>query len=154
MPSSKPSNRRRFWSGRVTRPLPALLAACSFCGGCGESDFRTAPTAGRVMLDGGPFTTGQVMFTPVAAAGEMVAGPAAIGVLDGDGRFVLGAYSDDDGAVVGKNWVTVINTGQGKGVLKFDRIKLPSGAKEVIAGQPNEFEIELTSEMLRRYARR
>lgn len=126
-----------------------LLLIASFVG-CNQYEFPMAKASGRVRLDGQPLTNAKVMFAPVAAEGATVAGKAAFGRLDVDGRFTLGTFVEGDGAVVGEHWVTVVNLDESKGA--FDRITVPGNRFSVTASGPNEFSIELTIPMMRQFA--
>ncbi|MEM8864619.1 MAG: hypothetical protein AAGF31_03630 [Planctomycetota bacterium] len=135
-----------------------LALSTSLLVGCSSQEFPTAPAGGSVTVDGKPFTTGQVMFTPMSQREDNLAGPAAIGSLDDEGHFELRSSGDVTGAVIGPHQVTVINTADKETAkasgIRFDRIKVPTGVFTVEAGEQNQFAIELTSEMLRRYASR
>lgn len=87
-------------------------------------------------------------------------------MLRTDGRFVLGTYAPEDGAVVGDHWVTVIrmpveggrpNRGKsraarGESAPAWDRVTYPQTVT-VTAGGDNNFSIALTSELVAKYAR-
>ncbi len=75
--------------------------------GCGKShEQETARVFGTVTLDGQPVTTGWVYFTPQS-------GRAAKGTIGPDGKFMLGTYSTNDGAIVGLHQVTIIAREEG-----------------------------------------
>lgn len=82
---------------------------CVLCGmllssGCGGEDSnlpKTAPVKGTVSYQGEPVTLGQILFIP--ENGER----SGIGRVQEDGTFTVTTYSDGDGAVVGKNKVTI-----------------------------------------------
>ena len=145
----------------LARKTSAFVTLFAFLplGGCSKAPFEVAPAAGRVTIDGEPFSSGKVMFAPVAKQGEINAGRAAMAPLERDGSFTLGTYKIDDGAVVGEHWVTIISTGQDSGnaasrrVPKFDRFTVPTGTFTVVAGQENRFDIEISAEQIRRFGR-
>ncbi|TWT42719.1 DUF4198 domain-containing protein [Botrimarina hoheduenensis] len=116
--------------------------------GCDSAPFPLAQVEGQVTLDGKPLSNAKVMFAPVAAAGEIEAGKAAFGLLDSEGRFTLSTYKQDDGAVVGEHWVTVVNLAEGKG-QRFSRVTVPTGRFRVEQGEINDIVVELTSAMLK-----
>lgn len=88
-----------FYRNRPTRGgqgmVVAVLAAAilSGCGG-GGYELDTAPVRGTVTVDGQPVTSGYVFVTPSQ-------GRIAKGEIAEDGTFVLGTYTDDDGAQIG-----------------------------------------------------
>lgn len=69
--------------------------------GCGRSELPTGAVSGRVTYGGEPVTEGTVLFQPEK-------GPAAVGGLDGNGRYVLRTRSLGGGAVVGSHVVTIV----------------------------------------------
>lgn len=80
--------------------LVALIVGTVVAPGCGDSQ-GVARVHGVVTLDGQPLSEGFVMVTP--AEGRM-----AKGAIGPDGTFVLGTYSDSDGAMIGTHPVTVL----------------------------------------------
>jgi hypothetical protein len=62
--------------------------------------------------DGEPMRVGVVVFTPGAGA------PSARGVVDGEGRFCLGTFTSDDGAVEGPHGVAVMQPQLATGGLR------------------------------------
>jgi hypothetical protein len=70
--------------------------------GCGDGKPTRVPVAGKVLIDGQPLKYGYVKFIPQGAR-------ASGGGLDESGRFVLGCFSTDDGAVLGKHRVEVMS---------------------------------------------
>lgn len=136
----------------MPRKIPSLAlgaALMTLFAGCSGEPFPLAPAGGRVTIDGAPFTTGKVMFSPLAAEGETLAGRSAIGVLDAEGRFTLGTNNYTDGAVIGDHRVEVINTADDKSVAGFKRYRVPGGTMKVSADGGNDFVIELTSRTIR-----
>lgn len=133
--------------------LAVGLAAATLVVGCGGPPFAQAPAKGRISVDGEPLTGGKVMFAPVAAPGEIEAGKPAFGDLDAEGRFVLGTYSTSDGAVVGEHWVTLLGVDDSRR-WRFDRLTIPTGRFKVVAGEVNDFDIDLTAELIAKHAKR
>lgn len=93
-------------SCRVQSPLllralaPLVLALIA---GCGEARVATYPVSGGVKFDSGEAVSlGMVEFRPTAG------GPIARGKLDQFGRFALGTFEPDDGAVAGEHEVVVV----------------------------------------------
>lgn len=85
-----------------------MAGLCTLSAGCSSSDqMATAPVSGKVTYNGQPVKGGSVMFSPVAS-GTQEPGKGASGTVKDDGTYVLGTYSADDGAVVGKHTVAYI----------------------------------------------
>jgi hypothetical protein len=90
---------RMGWWGRS--PL-AVGMACLFLSGCGGGDSGELPTvrvSGTLLVDGKPVSAGTVHFQPDK-------GPPATGIVK-DGKFTLTTYKEGDGAIPGKNRVSV-----------------------------------------------
>ncbi len=127
------------------------------CSGCIKAPYDLAAVTGTVTLDGQPFTEGKVMFAPAASGESAKAGKPASGKLDSVGKYVLSTYGTDDGAIVGKHWITVIQTvlpnnragtdPNDAETIKFKRYKFPQ-QQTIVAGQDNRIDIALTSAML------
>lgn len=88
------------------RWLCSLLAMC-VCLGCGPRNNptfeKTVPVRGTVVLgNGAPVTGGLITFHPK----ELNRGDAWA-TIDRDGRFELGTYKKDDGAMLGTYTVTI-----------------------------------------------
>ncbi|TWT85332.1 hypothetical protein Pla123a_01390 [Posidoniimonas polymericola] len=132
----------------------AALTLLLVCGGCGGSPYDLAPATGSVTIDGQPFGHGKVMFAPVSQGSQVEVGKPAFGLLNPDGTFTLSTYAADDGAVIGKHWVTVFREDDGPngpapaGVPKFGRVVVPAPV-EVTDGA-NNLRIDLTAEQVRR----
>lgn len=90
------------------------------------------------------------MFRPVRSGNSANVGKFGYGEIQSDGSFLLGTYSDDDGAVVGDHYVMVnCPSGGTSGPL----IKVGLEEKfTVVAGEDNVFEIGLTPANLQRAA--
>lgn len=69
--------------------------------GCSSSGEPTYPVKGKVTYKGKPLTSGSVMFAPLT-------GPPAMGIIDAEGNYTLGTYSDGDGAVAGPHKVAIV----------------------------------------------
>lgn len=79
-----------------------FLFALANLGGCDHRKNGVVPVSGVVKFkDGGPVRMGFVEFVPTAP------GPSARGKLDQQGRFTLGTYAADDGALLGTHRVIV-----------------------------------------------
>jgi hypothetical protein len=68
--------------------------------GCGDGRPARVPVSGTVLIDGHPLKHGEVRFIPDGAR-------MSEGVLDENGRFVLGCFEKEDGAVLGQHAVVV-----------------------------------------------
>lgn len=77
--------------------LSVMLIALT---GCGDGRPTRVPVSGTVLIDGKPLTHGRVRFIPTGAR-------MSEGTIDENGRFVLGCFEKDDGAVVGEHRVVV-----------------------------------------------
>jgi hypothetical protein len=128
--------------------LTALLLA-SIAVGCSKSPYDLAPVQGTVRIEGRPLTTGKVMFAPIAQGDNANAGKPAFGRIQSDGRYVLTTLSENDGAIVGEHWVTILD-GEVPGMPPFPR--LPVGQKQTVASGTNEIYIELSGQEAARYA--
>jgi len=94
--------------GRLTQwttwGLCGLLAAVLI--GCGGSGFDVAKVRGKVTCEGKPVPGGTIRFSPKGEAGAEV-GKTAVGTINQNGEYVLSAYGENDGAVVGTNTVEI-----------------------------------------------
>ncbi|MEA1950112.1 MAG: hypothetical protein U9N87_01920 [Planctomycetota bacterium] len=68
--------------------------------GCGDGKLPLGKVEGKVLYKGQPLKFGAVLFQPLE-------GPPAKGRIQSDGTFVLGTYTDSDGAVLGRHQVQV-----------------------------------------------
>jgi len=75
-------------------------ALCLFILGCGDGRSERVPISGQVLIDGKPLGTGYVRFVPAGSR-------PSTGKIQPDGRFTLGCYALDDGAVPGTHTVEV-----------------------------------------------
>ena len=93
-------NRCARW---ISRRASCVLAGASLlfliATGCGRR-VALVPVAGRVTLDGNAIVNASILVQPGA-------GPAARGVTDGDGRFALSTYGEQDGAIPGPAVVSI-----------------------------------------------
>jgi hypothetical protein len=78
--------------------------------GCGDGRPTRVPVSGQVLIDGKPLTHGEVKF--VSSVGR-----ASQGKVDGEGRFRLSCYEENDGALLGAHQVS-ITAAQGLGPTK------------------------------------
>jgi hypothetical protein len=113
---------RSNWTGKLIRRT-LLLWLCAVAGGCGNGDLPArAPVTGVVTYRGQGLPNADVTFAPESGA------RMATGRTDTTGRFILGTFSIDDGAVIGRQRVSVIARGP-------DR---PLRPDEVGSGMPGE----------------
>jgi len=145
-----------------------LIACCLlWLSGCNKPPFDVAPVRGQVTIDGDPVTGIKVMFAPVAKGDSIESGKPAFGLVDDEGRFVLSTYGDEDGAVVGKHWVTLNRFHRRSAVPRqeeprepranspeWDKLTVGPRPFEVLPDTENEIDIELTSDDVRRFARK
>jgi hypothetical protein len=85
--------------GRPELVFAAILAVTA--AGCGPSRPAVAPVRGQITLGGEPVKTGVVWFYPAAS------GRPAIGEIGADGRYTLGTFAKDDGAMLGSHVVVI-----------------------------------------------
>jgi hypothetical protein len=103
MKSAKPSEddmSSRLRGQRFFSLVIALAwAASSGCGGSDEGQVPTVRVSGTLSVDGKPVSKGTVHFIPEK-------GRPATGIVQ-EGKFTLTTYTDGDGAIPGKNRVSV-----------------------------------------------
>lgn len=120
--------------------VAGLLTALMTVGGCGGgSEWNTGKVSGHVMFQGKPVADVSIQFIPQATQEGGLAGKAAIGKTDADGRFTLSTYSPGDGAVIGHHKVMV-------GIEDPDKRlpgTLPDGFTVEVKQGANDFEITL-----------
>lgn len=147
--------------------MVAFVGLAILLTGCQKNSHQVAPVHGRVTLDGKPLATGRVMLSPIAAGNSLDAGKPAYGWIQADGSFQLSTYSEADGAVVGKHWVTIYSSGPPQvdgnavngaglpgdrvGSLKFDYIKFPREPIAIAPDQDNTLDLSLTTKLVRDY---
>lgn len=77
--------------------------------GCSGGEPGLSRVQGRVTYKGQPVTQGVIYFTP-----EKEGARAAESPLDSDGRYRLGTFAPNDGALAGKHKVSVVSRGPDK----------------------------------------
>ena len=108
--------------------LVILFAAAAFASGCGASGPATAPVSGTVTYNGKPVAGAYVSFVPSDASSR-----AAEGLTDASGRFTLGTFSPNDGAIVGKYKIGVIANGPARPAKPGEGSGMPG---ETVPGEP------------------
>jgi hypothetical protein len=146
----------------------SLAAFCVLHAGCSKPPHDLAPVHGKVTIDGTPLTAGRLMFALIANGDPFHSGKPAFGTIQADGSYDLTTYASDDGAIVGRHWVTIYaQTGQtanapplvtqtkgGANVApppKFSSIKFPRAPVEVVSGKDNQIDIPLTAKDIVRF---
>jgi hypothetical protein len=134
------------------RALTLCLACVACLAACNQSGYELAPVRGTVTINGKMIKSGKVMFSPVAQGDNLNPGKPAFGMLRIDGSYVLTTYADNDGAVVGKHWVTVINSEEDlpRGVPEFARVTAPE-QYTVVGGRDNQIDVEIAREDVLKY---
>lgn len=105
-----------------------LIAAGPFMIGCGTSGPATAPVSGTVTYKGKPVPNAHVSFVPSDGSSR-----AAAGLTDSNGRFTLGTFSTNDGAIVGQYKVGVIAHGPDRPAMPGEGSGMPG---ETMPGPP------------------
>lgn len=139
---------------RIQQSLFICLFVTAIAVGCNDSPYEVAPVSGKVTIDGTPITSGKVMFAPVSKDASVKSGKPGFGRLQADGSFTISTYGEQDGAVVGKHWATVITSKDekhGPNIPRFARYTVRSGTLEVQANQENQFEIDIKAADIRRF---
>jgi hypothetical protein len=96
---------RMLTSTASRRGLAVLvLAFLAIVVGC-ESRSKRVPVAGQVLIDGKPLESGTIFIEPANDR-------PGIGTIDGQGRFRLTTYDENDGCVLGMHKVSVISKKQ------------------------------------------
>jgi hypothetical protein len=72
--------------------------------GCGGGPTLSSVT-GKVTYKGQPVKGGRLVFSPVASGKDTTPGKAAMAEIKEDGTYVLGTFSQSDGAQVGKHHI-------------------------------------------------
>src|SRR5262245_3614974 len=91
---------RRGWAIRFLTGWPWILVLLAGCGGG-----RTAAVSGKVTYHGKAVTGGSLTFTPIPAGGDREPGKPGAAEVQPDGHYVVGTYSQSDGAVIGRHRV-------------------------------------------------
>lgn len=129
-----------------------LIVLCALSG-CGGPPYEVAPVRGIVKLNDKFLPQGGIMFSPVAKGDDANPGKAAVGIIDADGTYTLTTFDDNDGAIVGEHWVTIVNHDEDNlpdGVPEFARIQVPE-KKVVESGKENQIDITLTRDEIKKY---
>ena len=85
---------RGRYAGFALGLLAAMLAGCG-----SRSGLDLGRVSGKVTYQGRPVRNGTVVFVPDESKGT--AGPTGMGIIDGDGEFVLTTSDSGDGTIVG-----------------------------------------------------
>lgn len=129
----------------------ASIAVLSFSSGCHRSPYTVAPVHGKVTVDDKPLMQATLMFAPIANGAEKNPGKPAFGTVESDGVYHLTTFTENDGAIVGDHWVTILNVKDiPDGVPEFDRLSYPTKVK-VAASHDNEVDIKLTAALIKKY---
>ncbi len=92
--------------------IASLISAAMLLGCGGSSDqFPTAKVSGKVTVGGQPVTGGELIFSPIVAAGAKGpkgAGKNGIGAVKSDGTYTVSTYGSGDGAVIAKHNVVFV----------------------------------------------
>jgi hypothetical protein len=107
-------------------PLHILL--CVVAAACSGSKLpATAAVSGTVTYKGKPLPNAEISFIPEGG------GRAASGRTDESGRFTLGTFSIDDGALIGKHRVSVSARGPDRPAKAGEGSGMPGGT---VPGDP------------------
>jgi hypothetical protein len=131
--------------------LRCIVTACAAAstialGGCSYYDDGRplrVPVSGQVLIDGKPLDCGFVRFIPANAR------PSG-GQLDGNGRFRLSCFEDNDGAVPGLHKIAIVSceqiseTAVGWYIPKKYAECSTSGLEQLIEGPTDSIVIRLT----------
>jgi len=116
------------------RVVAAVCAICFLAAGCGryrdqwtEQRPKTVPVTGEVLYKGAPLADAVVTFT------NREAGRSATGTTDRNGRFRLTTFEKNDGAVPGKQEVSIR-----KGVPEIPGTNLTGMTKEELQAALNK----------------
>jgi hypothetical protein len=106
-------------SGRTLSALASVVLALTVLGCGGNGRLPTAPVSGTVTFESAPVPTGSLLFVPEGG------GPSAQGNIDAEGRYTLGTYTTNDGAILGrfKVMITAFTQPTGGTGLPEDAIK-------------------------------
>lgn len=96
----------------MRRWLPLLLLLGT--AGCAR-EYRLAPVAGTVTLNGQPLAGADVHFQPIGSKENPNPGPGSHGKTDAQGHYSLRVDEHQAGAVVGKHRVMIFAYTQGSG---------------------------------------
>ena len=123
-----------------------LMAALEL--GCGPSRPALLPAEGLVTLDGKPLADAAVVFQPKAG------GRPASARTDATGRFKVGTYKPQDGALPGEHTVTIVaveSTGRPNAedirwITPKKYSNAASGLSATVAAGSKEFTFDLSSQ--------
>lgn len=93
--------KRSSWPGLLIGFLVGFLVVA----GCSRGGPKLAKVTGTVLYEGQPLSGATVTFVPDGSKGTK--GRMAIGVTGPEGRFSLGSFAANDGALVGFHRVTI-----------------------------------------------
>jgi hypothetical protein len=120
-----------------------LVAFAVILSGCGDGRPARVPVSGRVLIDGKPLERGSIKFIPQI-------GRASAGNINKDGRFSLGCFAKNDGAVIGRHAIEIFavepigsNKEQHYVPEKYGN-SATSGLTQEIKGPTNDLTVELT----------
>jgi hypothetical protein len=117
------------------------------CRNDGLTKFGVAKTRGRVLCEGKPVPFATVFFEPKQVTKNATVGKQGIGMADKDGNFTITTYDTNDGAVIGKHSVKVIEPlGDNRKGFTCECLLLESTVVmevDIVAGQDNNVEIAL-----------
>lgn len=121
--------------------LAFVLLLCAMSTGCQEG-IQRVPVSGVVLIDGSPLPAGVIRVYPEGLR------PAS-GNLDGQGRFVLGTYENNDGTLIGTHPVSIdggewIGPGKKKWHAPPEYNTPDSGLTIKVDGPTENAKIELT----------
>jgi hypothetical protein len=93
------------------------------------------------------------MFAPVAKGSDVNPGKPAWANIKPDGTYRLTTYKNEDGAVVGEHWVTIMNSEEKlpEGVPEFSRLIVPKKST-VAANSDNEINFAITGSDVKKFA--
>ncbi len=118
----------------------AIVLICLGMLGCGKAHPPVAKVIGTITFQGKPAVGGRVLFLPDGG------GKQGLGTIQLDGRFELGTFSTNDGALLGKHHAMIVRVAfdvKDKKLLTFRRSE-----EQRIVVEPdkvNEFTIDLGS---------
>lgn len=89
------------------------LTACLFaCIGCSNSEHAVVPVSGRVTLNEKPLSNATIYTQPIAATGELNAGPGSAALTNENGEFELELQTEDTkGAIAGDVKLRIVENG-------------------------------------------
>ncbi len=116
-----------------------LVAGCS----SGINKFPLAQATGTVTCDGKPVSKALVYFEPKKVDKEIVIGKQGFALTDGNGRFTVSTYGENDGAVIGRHIVRVGSTEGTPGCDCSLVADVPLIEVDVKSDQTNDFDLKL-----------